>query len=75
MAFTEIRKDQYSKMPNQIYVKQEHIEDHSQGATLYRLLLDPKNLAESFKVHIRPAKEEELIVEWRQASVEVTVIM
>ena len=51
------------------------MEDQSQGASLYRLLLDPKNLAESFKVHIRPAKEDEAIIEWRQVSVEVTVIM
>lgn len=63
-AFSEIRKDNFSKMPNQIYVKQEDIEDPTITPSLWRILLDPKNLAESFKVQLRLAKEEPLL-EWR----------
>ena len=74
MAFSEIRKDTFSKMPNQIFVKQEHIEDPGQSPALYRVLLDPKNLAESFKVQLRLTKEEPLM-EWRQVSDEITVMM
>ena len=36
--------------------------------------MDPKNLAESFKTLLRMPKEERL-VEWRQVSAEITVLM
>ena len=50
MAFTEIRRDAFSKIPNQIFVKQECKEDRNLSPGLYRVLIDPRNLTESFKI-------------------------
>jgi len=53
LAFTEIRKDLFSKMPNQIFIKQENRDDPADHPSLFRVLIDPKNLAESFKIQLR----------------------
>jgi len=74
MAFSEIRKDIFAKAPNQIFVKQEHTEDKSISPALFRVLIDPKNLSESFKIQIRLSKEEPLH-EFRQTSEELLVTM
>ena len=41
---------------------------------MYRVLIDPKNLAESFKIQVRLSKDEPLI-EFKQASEEIVVTM
>lgn len=74
LAFTEIRKDAFSKMPNQIFIKQEKKEDPADHPSLFRVLIDPKNLAESFKVQIR-LNQTEAIHEFRQTSEEVIITM
>jgi hypothetical protein len=61
MSFSEIRKDAFSKLPNQIWIKQENREDRAISPALYRVLIDPKNLAESFKIQVRLSKDEPLI--------------
>ena len=61
-------------MPNQVFAKLEHSEDNSQSPGLYRLLLDARNLTESFKVHIRLGRETEAITEWRQLSAELIIV-
>ena len=60
LAFTEIRRDAFSKIPNQVFIKQECKEDRNTAPGLYRVLIDPRNLAESLKVQIRLPKEETL---------------
>ena len=53
MAFTEIRQDAFCKMPNQIFIKQENKDDPADHPSLFRVLIDPKNLAESFNIQVR----------------------
>jgi len=40
-------------MPNQIFIKQENKDDPADHPSLFRVLIDPKNLAESFKIQVR----------------------
>lgn len=42
-AFTEMRKDTFSSLPNQVYFMQKAIEEPVKTA-LYRVLIDPRAL-------------------------------
>ena len=44
----ELRKDRYSNLPNQVFMWFKSLEDHQE--VLYRVLLDPRSIQDSFKV-------------------------
>jgi len=58
-----MRKDAFTSLPNQVFFLQKAIEQPVKTA-LYRVLLDPRALQDSFKVKI-PLEDDEPIEDWR----------